>query len=57
MSEVKLSVLFCNNKSMPLNTDKTTIKAVVPMVTPTMLIAEIMLMAFCFFLKTDNVVL
>ena len=46
-----LPVLFCKSKSMPLNTDSTTIKAQVPTATPTTLMAEMILMAFCFFLE------
>ncbi len=49
-SGVKLSVLSCNSTSMPLKTDSTTINAAVPTVTPATLMAEMILMAFCFFL-------
>lgn len=50
-SGVKLSALFCNNRSMPLKTDKMITNAEVPIATPTTLMTEMILMAFCFFLE------
>ena len=50
-SGVKLSVASVRSVSIPLNTESTTIRAVVPIATPTILMMEMMFMAFCFFLE------